>query len=116
MNAENMVLFQDLPQDNPGAIKKPSAPENTFSENFRRIVEDGNLSLAEIVRESEKMAEEGRGAILSWGTLMGWYKGLYKAQILDKRLKTLSMILDVSLEELVFGENSEIEIHNGGAY
>lgn len=99
MSAEMIPMFDDLPMDNPGAAKKPKESENKFSEIFRRLVDEKELSLADIEREAAS-----RGIKLPWSTLTSWYKGLYKAQILDKRLKVLADILEVSLEYLVFGE------------
>ena len=86
-------MFEELPMDNPDALKKQAKPINNMQEQFLELLNKKGCSLADIHRETQ----------IPWGTLYGWYKGDVKAQFADRNLLELAKFFNVTIDYLCFG-------------
>lgn len=101
MSNETLPLFsEELPMDNPNA-KKISTPENKLPEMMRKLMDKKGVNPADI--------EKALSGKIAWTTLMAWYRGIYKTQLLDERLALLAAYFEVSLEYLCFGIGADEE-------
>lgn len=93
MTENQIPLINDLPMDNPEALKKPQEPENCLQDMLLELMDERSIRPSEIQKATG----------IPWGTLQGWIMGDVKTQKLDRNIFKLAKFFNVSIHYLGFG-------------
>lgn len=86
-----LPLIENIPMDNPDGKKKKKV--NALQDILIELMEDREVELTDIQKATK----------IPWGTLMGWYTGEVKAQLLDENILKLAQFFNVHIHYLAYG-------------
>lgn len=94
MTTETIPMFQDLPIDNPAAVKRPKSFVNMLPEMINRIMDHFGQEAVDIVTGCKS---------IYFSTLSGWINAKVETQLVDAPLKELAVFWGVTIDYLCFG-------------
>jgi hypothetical protein len=98
---KQLQLVDDIPMDNPGAVKKKPEIENCLTEILNEVFFERKLTEAKVARDTD----------IPFTTLNDWLNGRVQKQTLGKNIPKLARYLNLSIEYMVYGIGSDDPIY-----